>query len=56
MEGALCDAIALGNFELAVKLFIHLGDWAHAIALALSGGSELLGRTLEQFYKVTDAI
>lgn len=52
MEEALCDALSLGKFDVAVKLFIHMGEWAQAIALAVSGGPDLLAKTLDVFYKV----
>lgn len=54
VEEALCDALSLGKFDIAVKLFIHMGEWAQAIALAVSGGPDLLAKTMDAFYKKND--
>lgn len=52
VESALCDALLLGDIELAVKLCVHKNRWSDAIILSVHGGHELAAKTREQYFKV----
>lgn len=55
VEGAISDALLLGNIELAVALCIKEGKMADAIILAMSGGPELIAKTQTKYFEVSYA-
>lgn len=52
MEGAICDALLLGNIELAVDLCLKESRMADAIVLAMSGGPELIAKAQAKYFEV----
>ncbi|XP_065220292.1 protein transport protein Sec31A-like [Planococcus citri] len=51
VEGAICDALLLGNIELAVELCIKENRMADAIVLAVSRGPELLAQAQAKYFE-----
>lgn len=52
VEGAITDALLLGNIELAVELCLKENRMADAIVLAMSGGPELLAKAQAKYFEV----
>lgn len=50
-DGLLSQALLTGNIEAAVELCLQEDRWADALVLAQCGGSELLQKTQELYFK-----
>lgn len=51
-EGLVSQALLMADFSTAVDVCLHHDKLAEAIILAIAGGSELLKKTQERFFKL----
>jgi len=51
VDGLICRAMLLGQFDTVVELCLKAGRMADALAVAMAGGRELFQRTQQEYFK-----
>eukprot|EP00116_Pleurobrachia_bachei_P003057 sb/3463319/ len=51
VDGLICRAMLLGQFELVVELCLKAGRMADALAVAMAGGRELFQKTQQEYFR-----